>query len=70
MSTNLRAVFDLILQDAINADLLPEQMIKTIFIFTDMQFDSATDSNNSTFEDATDSNNNGSLDFAEIILMA
>ena len=40
-STNLRAVFDMILERAINAKLEPDEMVKTLFIFTDMQFDSA-----------------------------
>lgn len=37
-STNLRATFDLILQVATKYKLQPDQMIKTLFIFTDMQF--------------------------------
>jgi hypothetical protein len=49
-STNLRAVFDLILRDAIEAELKPEFMVKTLFIFTDMQFNSATNGDQSTFE--------------------
>ena len=38
-STNLRATFDLILQVAHKYQLDPANMIKTLFIFTDMQFD-------------------------------
>lgn len=49
-STNLRAVFDLILQDAINNSLSSEQMVDTLFIFTDMQFDSADRDWESSFE--------------------
>lgn len=41
MNTNLLAVFDLILDQAVNNHLAPERMIETLFIFTDMQFDSA-----------------------------
>ncbi len=51
-STNLRAVFDLILDKAIKSELPKEQMVKTLFIFTDMQFDScdASDKWESTFD--------------------
>ena len=48
-STNLRAVFDIILKDAVNAQLTQEEMVKTLFIFTDMQFNSACHSHESTF---------------------
>lgn len=37
-STNLRATFDLILREAKEHNLSADQMIKTIIIFTDMQF--------------------------------
>lgn len=37
-STNLRKTFDIILQDAVNGKLKQEEMVKTLFIFTDMQF--------------------------------
>lgn len=52
-STNMRAAFDLILNEAIENKLLPEQMVKTIFIFTDMQFNAGVTGNipwESTFE--------------------
>ena len=50
-STNLRAVFDMILQNAISANLTNEEMIKTLFIFTDMQFNQCDFGNwQSTFE--------------------
>ena len=50
-STNLRKVFELILQQAREANLTQEEMIKTLFIFTDMQFDQAAGSPlESTFE--------------------
>lgn len=55
-STNMRAVFDLILTDAINAKLPVEQMVKTLFIFTDMQFNGSVDNVwESTFEYAKQS---------------
>ncbi|XP_057368806.1 uncharacterized protein LOC130689883 [Daphnia carinata] len=39
MNTNLQAVFDLILELAISTKLPPEEMVKTLFIFSDMEFD-------------------------------
>lgn len=42
MNTNLQAVFELILQKALAAALKPEDMVKTLFIFSDMEFDAAT----------------------------
>lgn len=39
-NTNLLAVFTLILEQAKSNHLAPERMIETLFIFTDMQFDS------------------------------
>ena len=49
-STNLRKVFDLILADAIISELKPDQMISTLIIFTDMQFDSVCHDSESTFD--------------------
>ena len=40
-STNLRATFDLILQQAKSAKLTRDEMVKTLFLFTDMQFNQA-----------------------------
>jgi len=48
MNTNLQAVFDRLLDDAIFNNLSPEQMPSTIIIFSDMQFDAATKSNTQT----------------------
>ncbi len=42
MNTDLNAVFTLILQRALASNIPPEQMIETLFIFSDMQFDEAT----------------------------
>ena len=51
-NTNLRATFDLILNEATRYQLTPDQMVNTLFVFTDMQFDSAfTGSTTSSFED-------------------
>lgn len=51
-STNLRAVFDLILNNAIAAKLTQDEMVKTLFIFTDMQFNQSCggEAYESTFE--------------------
>lgn len=50
-STNLRSVFDLILNEAIAAKMKPGEMVKTLFIFTDMQFDQCDHGNwESTFD--------------------
>ena len=40
-STNLNAAFSLILQRALEANIPQDQMIETLFIFSDMQFDDA-----------------------------
>ncbi|KAJ0038851.1 hypothetical protein Pint_23793 [Pistacia integerrima] len=40
-NTNFQKVFDLILQVAVNGKLKPEQMIKKLFVFSDMEFDRA-----------------------------
>lgn len=41
MNTDLHAAFSLILQRALDAKIRQDQMIETLFIFSDMQFDSA-----------------------------
>lgn len=45
MNTDIQAVFDLLLQSALNAtpQLSPDKMVKRIFIISDMQFDEASD---------------------------
>ncbi|KAH9683357.1 hypothetical protein KPL71_027651 [Citrus sinensis] len=42
MNTDFQKVFDLILQVAVNGNLKPEQMIKRLFVFSDMEFDRAS----------------------------
>lgn len=50
-STNLRATFDMILEQAISAELTADEMVKTLFIFTDMQFNQCDHGSwESTFE--------------------
>jgi len=51
-STNMWAALDLLLTDAKNANLLAEQMVDTLFIFTDMQFDSGVCANHNWAEPA------------------
>lgn len=41
-NTNIKAVFDLILRTAVNANMTQEEMPKNILIISDMEFDSAT----------------------------
>ncbi|KAG2623790.1 hypothetical protein PVAP13_3KG090200 [Panicum virgatum] len=40
--TNFQAVFDRILRTATDARLAPEKMIRTVFVFSDMEFDMAS----------------------------
>ncbi|OVA17405.1 protein of unknown function DUF2828 [Macleaya cordata] len=44
-STDFQKVFDLILQVAINGNLKEDQMMKRLFVFTDMEFDQASNKN-------------------------
>ncbi|KAK3134137.1 hypothetical protein QOZ80_6AG0545420 [Eleusine coracana subsp. coracana] len=40
-NTNFQAVFDRILETAVAARLAPEKMVRTVFVFSDMEFDQA-----------------------------
>ncbi|KAL1804011.1 hypothetical protein ACET3Z_032658 [Daucus carota] len=42
MNTDFQKVFDRILEIAVSAQLSQEQMIKTVFVFSDMEFDQAS----------------------------
>jgi hypothetical protein len=42
MNTNLQAVFDKILEVAVEARLAPERMVKRVLVFSDMEFDQAS----------------------------
>ncbi|KAL1804007.1 hypothetical protein DCAR_0935694 [Daucus carota subsp. sativus] len=42
MNTDFQKVFDRILEIAVSAQLSQEQMIKTVFVFSDMEFDEAS----------------------------
>uniref|UniRef100_A0A453SJY8 Uncharacterized protein n=1 Tax=Aegilops tauschii subsp. strangulata TaxID=200361 RepID=A0A453SJY8_AEGTS len=42
MNTNFQAVFDQILRTAVEARLAPEKMIRTVFVYSDMEFDQAS----------------------------
>ena len=39
MNTNFQAVFDLLLKKAVREKTPPSEMIRTIFVFSDMEFD-------------------------------
>uniref|UniRef100_A0A0E0M2Z4 TROVE domain-containing protein n=1 Tax=Oryza punctata TaxID=4537 RepID=A0A0E0M2Z4_ORYPU len=45
MNTNFQAVFDQILRTAVDGRLPPEKMIRTVFVFSDMEFDQASTTN-------------------------
>ena len=42
MNTDFQAVFDELLSFALGIDLKPDDMVKTLFVFSDMEFDCAT----------------------------
>ncbi|PON51906.1 hypothetical protein PanWU01x14_213190 [Parasponia andersonii] len=42
MNTDFQKVFDLILQVAVNGNLKEEEMVKRVFVFSDMEFDQAS----------------------------
>jgi len=52
MSTNFIAVFEMLLSEAQTYRLTPEQMIKKVFVFTDMQFNAASNSSYASAFDA------------------
>ncbi|XP_010468469.1 PREDICTED: uncharacterized protein LOC104748547 [Camelina sativa] len=47
MNTDFQKVFDLILEVAVKGKLKPEEMIKRLFVFSDMEFDEASTSTSS-----------------------
>ncbi|CAE6098992.1 unnamed protein product [Arabidopsis arenosa] len=47
MNTDFQKVFDLILRVAVEGNLKPEEMIKRVFVFSDMEFDQASSSSSS-----------------------
>jgi len=64
MSTNLQAVFDRVLEVAVGARVPPEAMVKTLFIFSDMEFDEAV----GAFADASSDSDNPSGSDSEMEL--
>lgn len=50
MSTNLESVFDLILDTCIKYNLPQDEMVKKLYIFTDMNFNQATKANKTLME--------------------
>lgn len=45
MNTDFQKVFDLILEVAVNGKLKEDQMVKRLFVFSDMEFDKASRNN-------------------------
>lgn len=67
-NTNIMGVFQLLLSHAQTYRLLPEQMVKTLFVFTDMQFDQATQSNEKTvYEEASKLYKGSGYDVPQIV---
>jgi hypothetical protein len=67
-STNLRATFDMILREAVSADLTSDEMVKTLFIFTDMQFNECQHGAwQSTFEYANEKFENAGYKLPRIV---
>ncbi|ESQ43482.1 hypothetical protein EUTSA_v10015490mg [Eutrema salsugineum] len=50
MNTDFQKVFDVILNVAVEGRLKPEEMIKRVFVFSDMEFDEAMTGNSSGWE--------------------
>lgn len=67
-STNMESVFNLILQNAVSANLTQNEMVKTLFIFTDMQFNECTrGQEESVFENAIKNFNNHGYQLPKIV---
>ncbi|KAI3920779.1 hypothetical protein MKW98_005605 [Papaver atlanticum] len=58
MSTDFQKVFDQILQVAVDGNLKEDQMIKRLFVFSDMEFDEASRKNYDTTDSDSDSKGN------------
>jgi len=67
MSTNVEAVFDLILERATAHNISQEAMIKRLFIFSDMQFNQATDSGKTNYETVKEKFNNAGYDLPQVV---
>lgn len=66
MNTNLQAIFDLILRAAVENNLLEEEMPKTIYLVSDMEFDSCT-RGRTNFEDIKDKYKNAGYEMPTIV---
>ncbi|CAN7068354.1 unnamed protein product [Brassica rapa subsp. trilocularis] len=53
MNTDFQKVFDLILKVAVDGRLKPEEMIKRVFVFSDMEFDQAATSSSVSYYGGT-----------------
>ena len=66
MNTNLQAIFDLILRAAVENNLPEEEMPKTIYLVSDMEFDSCT-GGHTNFEDIKDKYKNAGYEMPTIV---
>jgi len=67
MSTNVEAVFDLILERATSHSILQEAMIKRLFIFSDMQFNEASSTGKTNFETVKEKFNSAGYDLPQLV---
>lgn len=67
MNTNVERVFDLILERALQHNLPKESMIGRLFIFSDMQFEQASEQGKTNFEAAKLKFNNAGYDLPQIV---
>eukprot|EP00210_Caulerpa_lentillifera_P008934 g8525.t1 len=66
-NTNVERVFDLILERALKHNLPKESMIGRLFIFSDMQFEQASEDGKTNFEAAKSKFNNAGYDLPQIV---
>lgn len=66
-STNVEAAFDLILQRAVESELPREAMIKRLFIFSDMQFNDASETGDTCFHNVKTKYNAAGYDLPQVV---
>ncbi|KAG7550482.1 von Willebrand factor A-like domain superfamily [Arabidopsis thaliana x Arabidopsis arenosa] len=67
MNTDFQKVFDLILRVAVEGNLKPEEMIKRVFVFSDMEFDQASSSSSSNAYGRQSRSNEWETDYEVIV---